>query len=197
MANYRVLILGKTNFEGDLAKAHDVTVEALANGDKAVLSTVVTLEAANIDEVFVKLNHGSGEELPGYRGRSLSVGDVVIDEAGVASMCAPSGWRRLLPWCEACKNMGFLHAIPDSGEQVIERCDACKALDSDEDAVKEHRATCQCDWLKVAFSDVKVGERFYLVGSGERFEKMDADHGRAWNKQQVGFSAETLVVVTD
>lgn len=55
-------------------------------------------------EVFVRLNHGSGDELPGYRGRSFSVGDVVVegtveDARGCrrprAWICAPVGWTPL------------------------------------------------------------------------------------------------------
>lgn len=65
-------------------------------GDTTVLVEVGDLRKEDAaDELFVRLNHGSGREEPGYRGRSLSVGDVVeID--GFALRCMPVGWQRVV-----------------------------------------------------------------------------------------------------
>jgi hypothetical protein len=53
----------------------------------------VQVEAENLDDVYAQLNHGSGVELKGYHGRSLSVGDVVVPSTGPAMMCASFGWE--------------------------------------------------------------------------------------------------------
>lgn len=49
--------------------------------------------------VFARLNHGSGSELPGYKGRSMSVGDTVevpVAEDRTATLrCAGLGWEVL------------------------------------------------------------------------------------------------------
>ncbi len=43
---------------------------------------------------YAKLNHGSGQELEGYKGRSLSVGDLV--EVGPYTLrCEGAGWMFL------------------------------------------------------------------------------------------------------
>lgn len=83
-----VAYLPKTgNFSKNLQVAKDAAW--------GVNSDAVELEAGSIDEVFAKLNHGSGQELEGYRGRSLSVGDVVVTEGGEAFMCDSFGWKNL------------------------------------------------------------------------------------------------------
>lgn len=63
--------------------------------------TLVELEASDAGDVFGQLNHGSGCELPGYGGRSMSVGDAcyagrATDLVGpcYVDICAPVGWMR-------------------------------------------------------------------------------------------------------
>jgi len=53
---------------------------------------VVQVQAENLEHVFALLNHGSGQELDGYMGRSLSVGDFVVDSTGRAWLCDSFGW---------------------------------------------------------------------------------------------------------
>ena len=75
------------NFSKDLQVAKDAAW--------GVNADAVELEAESIEHVYAQLNHGSGHELPGYTGRSLSVGDVVVEEGGEAWMCDSFGWRNL------------------------------------------------------------------------------------------------------
>lgn len=60
-----------------------------------VESDVVQLQAENLEHVYAQLNHGSGCELEGYKGRSLSVGDVVVSPEGETFMVDSFGWRKL------------------------------------------------------------------------------------------------------
>lgn len=50
--------------------------------------------------VFCRLNHGSGQELEGYRGRSMSVDDCVeVPTEGEGTLmlrCAPTGWMHMI-----------------------------------------------------------------------------------------------------
>lgn len=70
-------------------------IEVAKKAAWGVGAEAVELEAESIDEVFAKLNHGSGQELEGYTGRSLSIGDVVVSDGGEAFMCASTGWKNL------------------------------------------------------------------------------------------------------
>lgn len=74
---------------GNFNKSVRVAFDALEN---MIPNDIVTLQAETLGEVFAKLNHGSGQELEGYQGRSLSVGDVVIDGRDRAWMCDSCGW---------------------------------------------------------------------------------------------------------
>lgn len=53
----------------------------------------VEVEAECVEHVFARLNHGSGEEVPGYNGRSFSVGDAVVDGEGNVHLCLSMGWE--------------------------------------------------------------------------------------------------------
>lgn len=77
------------NFSKDLVVAR----KAIAGLD----SEAVVLEAMNLEDVFAQLNHGSGSELEGYEGRSLSVGDAVCeaDRLGRAWMVDSFGWTEI------------------------------------------------------------------------------------------------------
>lgn len=52
----------------------------------------VEVEAECVEHVFQRLNHGSGDEMPGYTGRSFSVGDAVVDGEGSVHLCLATGW---------------------------------------------------------------------------------------------------------
>lgn len=85
---YTAIISKNPNFFGDVHVAR----ASLARTDV----DRVDVEADTLDDVFAMLNHGSGREMPGYRGRSLSVGDVVIDRVdGKTYMVAPFGWEEI------------------------------------------------------------------------------------------------------
>jgi hypothetical protein len=58
---------------------------------------VVLPSCADLEDVFAEMNgHGPSGRFPdGYRGRSLSVGDVVWDPAGQGWLCAAAGWQEL------------------------------------------------------------------------------------------------------
>lgn len=77
---------------GNFSKDRTVAKRAVTN---MVASDRVELEADSIEDVYAQLNHGSGQELKGYTGRSLSVGDVVIDDENTAWMCDSFGWSAL------------------------------------------------------------------------------------------------------
>ena len=88
---YTAIILAEPNFAGDPLTSLRRTSRATSFLDY----TRVPLDAEDLDDVFAQLNHGSGRELAGYRGRSLSVGDLVIDPDGRVFMCAANGWEQL------------------------------------------------------------------------------------------------------
>lgn len=51
----------------------------------------------NEDEIFRMMNVVDGDELPVRLGvRSMSVGDVIVDETGRALFCAGAGWEATL-----------------------------------------------------------------------------------------------------
>lgn len=60
---------------------------------------VTTLEANDLEVVFDEMNHHDVDNhidrlvARGEGIRSLSVGDIVVDEKGVASMCMSFGWE--------------------------------------------------------------------------------------------------------
>lgn len=68
MPAFTAYVLRRPNFSGDVT----TSLQRLAEG-----AVAVPLEAEDLEHVFAQLNHDSGCTLPGYAGRSLSVGDVV------------------------------------------------------------------------------------------------------------------------
>lgn len=66
----------------------------------SVYKKVATLDASDLEVVFRRMNVVDGDELPvKLKIRSLSVGDVVVDETGAAYYCAMVGWKRT-EWSE-------------------------------------------------------------------------------------------------
>lgn len=88
MPTFTVYLPKRGNFD----KRLDTALGAVLG---VVDSDVVVLEAAGLEDVFAALNHGSGRELEGYRGRSLSVGDVVVKPDGSMMMCDSCGWKKI------------------------------------------------------------------------------------------------------
>lgn len=87
-STYTVYLPKRGNFSKKLAIALGAVVGTIE-------SDVVTLQAESLEDVYDQLNHGSGRELEGYRGRSLSVGDVVVKSDGSMMMCDSVGWRKI------------------------------------------------------------------------------------------------------
>lgn len=63
---------------------------------------VATVEADDLNEVFALMNHwGEPDRVEvneGFGVRSLSVGDLIIDEAGMTHAVAPHGFEELPNW---------------------------------------------------------------------------------------------------
>ncbi len=98
MPRYTAVVLHRPVFRVDVAGS---LAEAVRGAE------LVTLDARDLDDVYAQLNHGSGRERPGYRGRSLSVGDLILPGALAAF---PSGARRGSAWLVA--PTGFLPVGP-------------------------------------------------------------------------------------
>lgn len=84
---YTAIISKNPNFFGDL----DAARNSLTNA--SVDERVDVAEARTLDDVFAMLNHGSGREMPGYCGRSLSVGMAIslrIDQCPRFALCQPN-----------------------------------------------------------------------------------------------------------
>lgn len=88
MDNYTAYLPKYGNYSKDMR----IAVRASLRLDD---TAVVTLQAEALDHVFALLNHGSGCELPGYKGRSLSVGDLVQDPQGKFWLCDSMGWKEI------------------------------------------------------------------------------------------------------
>ena len=56
---------------------------------------VAVIPARNLDEVFVFGNHEGGEVLTVGKMHSVSVGDIIVDEADKASVVASSGFEEM------------------------------------------------------------------------------------------------------
>jgi hypothetical protein len=56
---------------------------------------VVLRSCQSVEDVFAVMNGQGAGFPPGYRGRSLSTGDIVWDPEGRGWVCAPVGWREL------------------------------------------------------------------------------------------------------
>jgi hypothetical protein len=57
---------------------------------------VATLRAESPDDVFMKMNAVNGDEMCcQLRVRSMSTGDLVVDENGVVTGCCGCGWREV------------------------------------------------------------------------------------------------------
>lgn len=55
---------------------------------------VVTIRAESPDDVFMQMNAVTGDEIVcQLRVRSMSVGDLVVDENGVVTGCCGCGWK--------------------------------------------------------------------------------------------------------
>lgn len=67
----------------------------LDKDDYELVHTYSNEEAGSLEEIFRKMNVVDGDELPvQLKVRSMSVGDVVVDEAGVVWFCAMAGWEQ-------------------------------------------------------------------------------------------------------
>jgi hypothetical protein len=87
MPTYTAYLPRNGNFSKDIVVAQKAV--------QGLFADVVVLEAANLEDVYDQLNHGSGRELEGYRGRSLSVGDVVVKPDGKLMMVDSCGWMEI------------------------------------------------------------------------------------------------------
>lgn len=66
------------------------------NFSPADYDEVVVVEAECLNDLFRKMNVVDGDELPvRMKIRSMSCGDVAIDEAGKKYFCALVGWNEL------------------------------------------------------------------------------------------------------
>lgn len=78
------------------ATSYGVTTE---NVDPSHYDQLGQAEASDLEDLFRKMNcvDGSDEELVGrgkqFQARSMSVGDVAIDEQGNGHLCSIVGWR--------------------------------------------------------------------------------------------------------
>ena len=93
MATYHVYIV-----DWDLVRIIDPSRELLFNitrkgkvADKRLYHRPYKLEADNLEHVFEILNIAHPRD---YNRRSLSNGDIVVDETGTAWVCLPIGWEK-------------------------------------------------------------------------------------------------------
>jgi hypothetical protein len=87
MKTYTAIILTDPDFTDNQKRlTHEIAMDRV---------TKIPLEAEDLEDVFVKLNHGSGGELRGYHGRSLSVGDGVKDPEGKLFIVAGCGFTEV------------------------------------------------------------------------------------------------------
>lgn len=74
-------------------KSCDNDVETIAKTD---YDEITKIEAESLGAAFRLMNVVDGDELPTkLKVRSLSVGDIVVDANGKASLCAPIGWIKV------------------------------------------------------------------------------------------------------
>jgi hypothetical protein len=72
----------------------DDSVESV---DASKFIEVAQVEGDSLDDIFCKMNVVDGTELPvKLHVRSMSVGDVLIDAEGLASICCSLGWKRIV-----------------------------------------------------------------------------------------------------
>jgi hypothetical protein len=96
MPRFTAVVLHRPVFRVDVAGS---LAEAVRGAD------LVPVDADDLDDVYAQLNHGSGREKSGYRGRSLSVGDIILpgaltvfpagEQLGPAWLVAPAGFLAL------------------------------------------------------------------------------------------------------
>jgi len=64
--------------------------------DKSGYEEITIIDAKSLSDVFKLMNVVDGDELPTQlMVRSLSVGDIVVEANGKASLCAPMGWTKV------------------------------------------------------------------------------------------------------
>lgn len=75
LKSFTAFLLTNPNFSADPTKSRRAFLQSARTGAG---TESVLLEAENFDDVYAQLNHGSGRELAGYKGRSLSMGDLIM-----------------------------------------------------------------------------------------------------------------------
>lgn len=76
----------------------DVTTKGKTLDDRSLYMEPYKLEASSIKEAYEILNIRHPDQWRNEQRRSLSVGDVVVDESGEAWVCRSVGWKRVRDW---------------------------------------------------------------------------------------------------
>lgn len=119
---------------------------------------VLTLDATSPDDVFAKLNRGSGSEVADLdlKGlRSMSIGDIVYQQ-DLYQMCVSEGWRLLT---RNSPEMGLLYL---------------RAIRAEDDRGVDHRnwevhlRSCPtCTAAKTLFAMCQEGRRLFMAALGD------------------------------